>query len=229
VHEFNHRYLDNLESIEGIHLTQFHGLARLGYEATDLGYPGLYNTYRSAYQYVIRPAMWRRFTITGENRVPREAFAGRDYRWADVKDDCWFKLPELHTEELATLTGLKSLKLDAPKDADYRLYLVGDGDRPKVLSPYVSTGKEDDTALNNLVSLHTESCAVLKTAQAHWLFVRPDLADLYVDMRRVSGAMGEPLLVVGYVLEGVRPMLMLRGPADLPVPRNELGYFRAQQ
>ena len=226
VHEFNHRYLDNLDAIEGIRLTQFHGLARLGYESDDLGYPDLLNTYRSVYLYIIRPDMWRRFTVTGANRTPREPFSGRSYRWDDVKADCWFKLPELHDAELAKLTGLPSFKMDARKDTDYRLYTVAAGDRAKVLSPYVQAGGEGDTALNNLLALHTESCAVMRTAAGHWLFVRPDLADLYVDMATISAQPGQPLPVYGYVLDGVRPLLVLRGPPEMPVPRNELGYFR---
>jgi len=229
VHEFNHRYLDNLESIEGIRLTQFHGLARLGYEADDLGYPHLLNTYRSVYLYIIRPDMWRRFTVTGTNRMPREPFSGRNYRWDDVKADCWFRLPELHDAELAKLTGLASFKMDAQRNTDYRLYTVAGADRANVLSPYVAAGDDSDTELNNLLSLHTESCAVLRTATGHWLFMRPDLADLYVDMRKVSGAGEEPLPVYGYVLEGVRPLIVLRAPPEMPVPRSELGYFRSDR
>jgi len=227
VHEFNHRYLDNLEAIEGIRLTQFHGLARLGYEPDDLGYPHLLNTYRSVYLYIVRPDMWRRFTVTGANRTAREPFSGKSYRWDDVKADCWFKLPELHDAELAKLTGLASFKMDATKDADYRLYTVADADRAQVLSPYVAAGGERDTALNNLLSLHTESCAIVKTATGNWLFVRPDLADLYVDMRKVSGAGADALPAHGYVLEGIRPLLVLRAPPEMALPTSELGFFRS--
>ena len=41
VHEVNHRYLDNLDSIEGVKLTMFHGLNQMGYEGGDLGYDRL--------------------------------------------------------------------------------------------------------------------------------------------------------------------------------------------
>ena len=226
VHEINHRYLDNLEAIEGIKLTQFHGLGRLGYEENDLGYPQLLNTYRSVYLYIVRRDMWRRFTLTESNRVPREPCRGQAYRWNDVKHDCWFQLPELKEAELARLTGLPTLKMDAQKNTDYRLYTVAEEDRGKVLSPYTTVGVERDTQLNNLLALHTESCAVLKTATGHWLFVRPDLADLYVDMGGISGRGLAPLPVYGYLLEGIRPLLLLRAPPELPVPPQELGYFR---
>jgi len=172
--------------------------------------------------------MWRRLTVTGTNRTPREPFRGRSYRWNDVKADCWLKLPELHDAELAKLTGLPSFKMDAQKDADYRLYTVADAERAKVLSPYAAAGGERDTALNNLLSLHTESCAVVKTASGHWLFVRPDLADLCADMRKVNGGSGEPLPVYGYVLEGIRPLVVLRVPREMALPASELGFFRSE-
>ena len=220
VHEFNHRYLDNLEAIEGIRLTQFHGLARLGYEDNDLGYPRLLNTYRSVYLYILRRDMWRRFTITETNRTLHERFRGQGYCWEDVKHDCWFELPELHDADLAKLTGLDSFKMDAKNNTGYRLYTVADADRSKVRSPYVASGQDHDTALNNLLSLHSESCAVLCSTTGHWLFVRPDLVDVYVDMAKLSGGNGRPLPVYGYVLEGVCPLVVLRAPPEMPVPPN---------
>jgi hypothetical protein len=227
VHEFNHRYLDGLQQHEGIKLTMFHGLGMLGYERHDVGYPPLLNTYRSVYLYIIRRDMWRRFTITGQNRTPREPFSGKAYDWVAVKDDCWFRLPELRGPDLAKLTGIASLTLDAPLKARTRLLAVADADRGKVLSPYVAESAETDTALNNLVSLGTESCAVLRTATGHWLLVRPDLADIYADLLILSEKGKERLPVCGFVLEGVRPMLLFRAPAKLPVPATELGYFRS--
>ena len=226
VHEVNHRYLDNLDSIEGLRLTQFHGLGRLGYENQDLGYPTLLNTYRSIYLYLIPRDMWRRFSVTETHRLPHESFHGKAYRWEDVQSDCWFKLPELKDAELAQLTGLPSFRMDAQRKDEYRLYTVSKADETKVLSPYTTKPGDHDTVLNNLLALHTESCAVLKTATGHWLFVRPDLTDLYVDMGKISGSAGGPLPVYGYVLEGVCPLLLLRAPPELAVPPNEFGYFR---
>ena len=83
-----------------------HGLAHLGYEDKDLGYPHLLNTYRSVYLYLIRRDMWRRFTITTPNHTAREPFTGKAYDWAAVQADCWFNLPQLGNAELAKLTGL---------------------------------------------------------------------------------------------------------------------------
>lgn len=229
VHEFNHRYLDNLESIEGVQLTMFHGLAMLGYEAGDCGYDDLLNTYRSVYQYLIRPAMHRRFTLVAENTTPREPFRGRAYAWADVADDLWFKLPELGSKELATLTGIPTLEIVGDRKERHRLFRVADADRDKVSSPLVQSGDDADTAVNNLLSLATESCAVLATKTGHWLAVRPDLADLYVDMARVSGRGGPPLAAYGWINQGVRPLVVLRAEPTLPVPEVEIDYFSPEE
>jgi len=229
VHEFNHRYLDNLESIEGVQLTLFHGLAMLGYEAGDCGYDDLLNTYRSVYQHLIRPAMHRRFTLVAENETPREPFTGRAYAWADVADDLWFRLPELGSRDLATLTGLPSLEIVGDRRDRHRLFRVGDDDRPKVRSPLVPAGGDADTAVNNLLSLATESCAVLATETGHWLVVRPDLADLYVEMGRMSGRGGGPLAVHGWINQGVRPLVVLRAETTLPVPDAEIDYLSPRE
>lgn len=224
VHEVNHRYLDNLETIEGVQLTLFHGLSAMGYSGGDLGYPDLLAVYRSVYLHVIRPAMWRRFSLTGPHVTPREPFREKQYAWDDVADDCWFKLPLLGEAELRQLTGLPTLRLAADRQAHWRHFTVDPADRPRLRSPYVAESGDRDTALNNLLSLHSESCAVLHTETGHWLVVRPEVADVYV--RLGKGLDRPPLTAAGWINEGVRPLLVFRGPADLKVPEREIDYFR---
>ena len=226
VHEFNHRYLDNLRTIEGVELTMFHGLAMLGYDAGDCGYDDLLNTYRSVFQHLIRPAMHRRFTLVAENATSPEPFSGRAYDWNAVADDLWFRVPRLGPAELAGMTGLASLEIAGDRAERHRLFRVGADDRARVRSPLAIAGDDADTRVDNLLSLATESCAVLVTATGHWLFVRPDLADLYVEMGRISGRGGKPLEVHGWINQGIRPLVVLRADAALAVPESELGYFR---
>lgn len=225
VHEVNHRYLDNLSSIEGVQLTMFHGLNMMGYESGDLGYPDLLAVYRSVYLHLIRPAMWRRFSLTGLNGARPEPFTGKRYRWDDVSDDCWFRLPLLGQVALAQLIGLPSLQLVADRKTRWRHFTVAEGDRPRLLSPYTATADDKDAALNNLLSLSTESCATLRTATGHWLIVRPEVAEVYVQMLADRGK-GLPLEAVGWLNEGVRPLLVLRAPPKLVVPVREIEYFR---
>ena len=101
--------------------------------------------------------------------------------------------------------------LDAPHERDGRGVEVGD---------------DADTRVNNLLALATESCAVLATETGHWLVVRPDLADLYVDMGRVSGRGGEPLAAYGWVNQGIRPLVVLRAEPTRAVPDVEIDYFQ---
>jgi hypothetical protein len=225
VHEVNHRYLDNLKDIEGVQLTQFHGLSLLGYAAGDLGYPDLLSTYRSVYLHLIRPAMWRRFSLTGPPTAKPEPFSGKRYRWADVADDCWFRLPLLQEAELAKLTGLPGLKCVGGRNQRWRQWAVPNASRALIRSPYRTDAGDQDTALNNGLSLGTESCAVLHTATGHWLIVRPEVADVFVEMLSLHGR-GAPLEAIGWLNEGVCPLLVLLAPVEVGVPEKEVGYFR---
>jgi hypothetical protein len=222
VHEVNHRYLDNLATIEGVQLTQFHGLHAMGYQRGDLGYPDLLATYRGVYLDIIRPAMWRRFSLTGPPTAIAETFTGKMYRWQDVADDCWFRLPLIGEKELAQLTGLPGLRFDADRRKPLRRFIVSDADRKLLRSPFAEAADEKDTALNNSLALATESCAVLATVTGHWLIVRPEVVDIFVNATRA----GVPLDVAGWVNEGVNPLVVLRAPPDFAVPAKEIGYFR---
>lgn len=229
VHEVNHRYLDNLRTIEGIQLTQFHGLTALGYEFGDVGFDEAdLGTYRAVYLYNIRPAMWRRFSLVGPNGATQESFSGKFYSWQGVSDDAWFQLPLLGNPELAQLTGLPSLQIVASKRPQrWRQFTVSDEDRSRLKSPYVTEASEIDTALNNLLSPFTESAAVLKTATGHWLIVRPEVAEIYDQMLVSKG--GKPLEVAGWINEDVCPLVVFRAPESLEVPQREIDYFRAPQ
>jgi hypothetical protein len=225
VHEVNHRYLDNLASIEGVQLTQFHGLSKMGYETGDLGYPDLLATYRSVYLHIIRPAMWRRFSLSGTPSAKPEPFTGKMYQWSEVKDDCWFRLPLLTEAQLAQLTGVPGLRYIADRTTRWRQFSVPDAERALIRSPYSASANDTDTALNNVLSLATESCAVLSTATGHWLIVRPEVADIYVAMLSSRGK-GPPLEVAGWLNEGICPLLLLRASPTIPVPEREIDYFR---
>jgi len=77
-----------------------------------------------------------------------------------------------------------------------------------------------------LQSYLSESAAVLHTATGHWLLVTVEQVDLYVDILKTAAKPGPPLPAYGYVIEGLRPLVLIKAPPDLPVPSHELGYFR---
>ena len=66
---------------------------------------------------------------------------------------------------------------------------------------------------------------MLRTATGHWLVVRPEVADVYVETAAAHGK-GGPLEAAGWLNDGVCPLLVLRAPPELPVPASEIGYFR---
>ena len=169
--------------------------------------------------------MWRRFSLTGPTSAKPEPFTGQLYRWADVSDDCWLRLPLLAEADLAKLTGLPGLKYIADRKARWRQFTVPDAERRFLRSPYSATPDDKDTTLDNVLSLATESCAVLRTATGHWLVVRPEVADVYVEML-TARSKGTPLEVAGWLNGGVCPLVVLRAPPELAVPGNEAGYFR---
>jgi hypothetical protein len=245
VHEFNHRYLDGLKDHEGIALTRVHSLGMLGFA------PGLNldEGYFDTYLHIIRPAIYDRFSIGAPNHTALEPFTGKAYAWSDVRDDCWFKLPELHDAELAKLTGIDSVHM-VQQSGNARLFTVAPSDRTRVLSKYIeppAPAKAKKGAvvpaeaaeellqpasaaipiqLDNYIATTKESCAVLKTATGQWLFVSANMADLYADMTKISGQDGEPLEIFGFVNEGILPLLVFRAPANAPLPATEEGYFR---
>ena len=165
--------------------------------------------------------MWRRFTVTEPNKTPKEPFSGKAYAWDDVGNDCWFKLPDLTDADLARLTGIPSVKIEGDRTAkedECRSWTVAAGDAAKVFSPYVAKPAEKETALNNVMKIRPESCAVLKTATGQWLLVKKELADVYVDMLKLSGKGNQPLPVYGYVNRDVLPLVLVKAPAEMPVP-----------
>lgn len=67
---------------------------------------------------------------------------------------------------------------------------------------------------------------MLRTATGHWLLVTIEHVDLYLDKLKAADNSDLPLPVYGYVLEGLRPLVLVKAPSGLPVPSHELGYFR---
>jgi len=226
-HEWLHHIFDaTIKDTEGLKLTKMHPLGALGFSPNDLdpGWPKFMACYRDRVRYYYTRDMWRRWSMHKEHKIPQEPFSGKAYSWDKTKHDCWFKLPRLGNAELAQLTGLKSIEVvSSPKDS-LTLFKVAPGET--LGSPRTDDATPEDTALNNLADLTRESAAVLRTKTGTWLFVKPDLADIYVDMPRFHKGTFPPLPVYGYVPEGFKPLIVIKAPATLAVPSNELGYFK---
>jgi hypothetical protein len=103
---------------------------------------------------------------------------------------------------------------------------VAPQDVAKVLSPYAAKPAAEETKLNNIMKVRGESCAVLKTPTGTWLLVKKELADVYVDMLKLSNKSDQPLPVYGYINRDILPLLLMKAPSDMPIPSCEEGFFR---
>lgn len=232
IHEWQHHIFDTtIQETENMTVTRSHGLIDAGYSGSSLNWGGRYGTlevgpclayYRDCNLYYQARDMWERWRLRPAHKMQHEVFAGKAYKWADVKSDYWFKLPQLFQEQLQSLTGLKMIQVSS---ADAALtFDVGDG--PDLASPRLVGDIKNDALLNNAVNFFHEGAAYLKTPTGKWLFVKPQLADVYVDLMRIRGKAAQPLSVYGYVLEGYKALLAIRLPDDMPVPTDELSFFR---
>jgi len=232
VHEWQHHIFDTtIQETENMTVTRSHGLIDAGYAWNALNWGPLYGTlnvgpclayYRDCNLYYQTRDMWERWRLRPAHNMPHEMFAGKAYKWADVKGDYWFKLPQLWTAELQKLTGLKMVQVTAADGT--MVFDVGDG--ADLSSPRLIGDVKNDAVLNNAINLFHETAAFLKTPTGKWLFVKPQVADLYVDLLRVQGKPAQPLPVYGYVLEGYKALLAIKLPDDTPVPADELSLFR---
>jgi hypothetical protein len=232
-HEMGHHLYDTtVQETEGMTVTRFHGMQDAGYFGDELWKentkPGnitlgpVMAYYRDCMRYYITRDMWERWRLHGPHNIPHEPFSGKAYAWMAVKSDFWFKLPQLTIEPLRKLTDLKSLVFST---GEAYIILAVDPNEP-LQSARLTGPIATDCELNNAVNFKTESAAVLKTTSGIWLFVKPQLVDVYVDMLRLRGKSQDQLPVYGYVLEDQKALVVLKLPADESLPQDELGFFK---
>lgn len=232
IHEWQHHIFDTtIQETENMTVTRSHGLTDAGYTGSSLTWSGTYGTlnigpclayYRDCNRYYQPRDMWERWRLRPAHNVAHEPFSGKAYAWADVRHDYWFKLPQLGPPELQALTGLKTVQAISAEAS--LVFDVGDG--ADLASPRLTGDIRNDAALNNAVNFFHESGAFLATPTGKWLFVKPQMADLYVDVLSLQGKPARSLDVYGYVLEGYKALVAIRLPDDLPAPTDELSMFR---
>ncbi|MCY2925887.1 MAG: chitobiase/beta-hexosaminidase C-terminal domain-containing protein, partial [Planctomycetota bacterium] len=232
VHEWQHHIFDTtIQETEHITVTRGHGLIDAGYAWNALTWGGQYGTlnvgpclayYRDCNRYYNTRDMWLRWRLRPAHNIAHEPFSGKAYAWADVKNDMWFKLPQLDSAGLRALTGLPMIRVNAPDSALVLDAGTGEG----LLSPMLAGEIKTDTTLNNAVNFFEESAAYLRTPTGQWVFVKPQIADVYIDMLALRGGAAKPLAVYGYILEGCKALVAIKLPDDLPVPTDEVSFFR---
>jgi hypothetical protein len=233
VHEWQHHIFDTtIQETESITVTRGHGLLDAGYTFDAVGWGGgkvgsldlgpCLAYYRDCNRYYNTRDMWQRWRLRPAHNRPREPFSGKSYAWADVRSDFWFNLPQLESEHLRALTGLAMVRVTAPDSA--LVFDVGTGE--DLLSPTLVGEVKADTTLNNAVNFFSESAAYLRTPTGKWLFIKPQLADVYVNLLALRGSAARPLPVYGYVLEGCKALVAIKLPDDMPALTDEISLFR---
>lgn len=179
VHEWYHQIEDTYRrwgygGVPFAELPTLHGAEAHGYTVDQAGYTGWFSWLRDLMRFSVRPGMWARMN----NRTDPDfqaafaqthGFQGRTYRWQDVADDPWAKLPYLTPDDLSSRVGV-------PVAVEARgamvLFRVSEAE-----SPTLRDFDEEDYALNNELNFARESLARIRRAGKDLCFVRFDMAD----------------------------------------------------
>jgi hypothetical protein len=144
------------------------------------------------------------------------------YKWADIGDNPWLKLPRLDENDLRQLTGIETLSLKTDhitgttkvKDKDgkeidkevlAKQHLFLDVPEGAVSSPRIKEPVENAESLDNDLDFNWESLAWLrvsnrKGAEKDILLVRFDVAEPVLHLLKTKGRPANES-IVGYVLE----------------------------
>ncbi|RMG22124.1 MAG: hypothetical protein D6724_11000 [Armatimonadetes bacterium] len=196
VHEWYHQIEDTYRrwgygGVPFAELPSLHGGEAHGYTVDQAGYTGWFAWLRDLMTFSVRPGMWARMS----NRTDPDfqaafeqthRFEGRTYRWSDVADDPWAKLPYLTPEDLSARLGTE---LSVEARGAMTLFRVAEAD-----SPLLKDFDEEDYSLNNELNFARESLARIRKGGKDLCFVRFDMADF------VLGSL--PADVLGYLNVG---------------------------
>jgi len=168
----------------------------------------------------------------------------RFYKWADVNDMPWTKLPRLDEAELRELTGINTLEIRTEgkprKDKEGEEYLPPqhlflDVPREAVTSPWVPEPAEDNARLNNDLDYNWKSLAWLRVPgrrgpEKDVLFLRFDVAEPLMHQLKTKGRPGHESIVGWFLVEHKLGYVVL---ADLDVdpqrpPETPLGLLSKQ-
>ena len=144
------------------------------------------------------------------------------YKWADVGDDPWLKLPRLDEADLKELTGIDQLALktehvtgtqtvkdkegkEVEQDIVAKQHLFLDVPENTVKSPWTAEPSENTESLNNDLDYNWESLAWLRVPGREGrdkdvLLVRFDVAEPVLHLLKTRGRPANES-IVGYILE----------------------------
>ncbi|MCH8274762.1 MAG: HEAT repeat domain-containing protein [Armatimonadetes bacterium] len=191
-------------------LPHLHAATQNGYTTETAGYSGWFSWLRDLMMHSVRPAMWLKIKNREEpdwDTAIRQTHRsdGALYRWADVKDDPWAKLPFLTPEDLAKRIGAERVEVEYG-ESQVLFRPVG----VHVRTPLLPQVDPYDFSLNNELNFLREAVARIGYKDRDLLFVRFDAADFVID-RLGDHATGvePPPNVLGYMNVDAKMMVVL--------------------
>ncbi len=166
----------------------------------------------------------------------------RLYKWADINDQPWLKLPRFDEAALRELTGIETLTIRTNgkprQDEDGEEYeppqhLFFDVPRAAVTSPWIAEPAEDNAKLNNDFDWNWKSLAWLRVPgrpgpEKDVLFLRFDVAEPLMHLLKTKGRPANES-IVGWVLVEHKLAYVVLADLDLrEAPETPLGLLSRQ-
>ena len=170
------------------------------------------------------------------------------YKWADIGDDPWLKLPRMDEAALRDLTGIGGLSLktehvlgtekvknregkEVEREIVEKQHLFLDVPKDSVASPWIAEPTENSQALNNDLDYNWESMAWLRVPgrageDKDVLLVRFDVAEPVLHLLKTKGRPANES-IVGYMLVKFKIAYVVLVNLD-GAPTKELGALSKQ-
>jgi HEAT repeat protein len=221
VHEWYHQVEDTYSKwgyggFGGSDLPGLHNAQQNGYTTDQAGYTGWFSWLRDLMTFSVRQGMWAKLKNREEPdwvavRSQTHRSDGATYRWDDVKDDPWAKLPYLTGADLAKRIGADSV---AFKIGESQVLVQVQGARTR--TAYLPQIDSEDVSLNNELNFGREAMAHVGVGGKDLIFARFDLADVVA-----AGLPAGKTNALGYVNVDSRMMVVFE-TSGLGEPRCEL-------
>lgn len=231
-HELTHLFTSNFKKTHAYLYCPFHGGGRMGYaDVPGSSHPwigannpsGLYDF--NMLRYYISRRMWQTYGQVAAAPPPITA-SPNGYRYSQVDQNYTTLLPRLTQADIETLLGV-GLKISYSDS--FTLFKVNWADRKLVQSPH-HLSFTSSSVPSNCLDRNVNNVAVLKVPSGHWLFVKPELMELFCDMPRQADydvkAGQNWLPLYGFLTSGDGlGLVLIKAPASLRTVEAEIRYF----
>lgn len=187
-------------------LPWLHNASQNGYSTDEVGYSGWFSWLRDLMQHSVTEEMWKQLSnrkeLDWKNAIRQtRRWNGEEFKWNDVRDSPWQKLPFLTPEDVAKRLGTSKVEVRAEESA---VLFTPEGFDSK--TPILKSIDLDDFTLNNELQFAREAIARIGNNQRDLIFIRWNAADFV--LRNLHSESGEEPKVLGYISVDGRVMLV---------------------